>query len=147
MCQPSHFLDAFLLDINNIRGIINTLREIGKSKTMHNSKDKNLFVLSEKLQNDVNGILTDFKEYIRERDEDEQGKIHFDVDFVLEKMENIHFRKERSLKKQHVQKAQSSHDESPRVYTSEFYSGPLPDRSRRPFGKLNQAARFIFRSN
>lgn len=98
---------------------------------------------AEKMQRDVDLILSEIKQFIHDEEEGSDG-LHFDVDFVLEQMHSISHRKMVKKEKQITQKVELTHTSSPRIYKSEVYDSPLIDRSRKSLGRLNQAARFLF---
>lgn len=123
--------------------------------TYKNQENAKIRELSAKLQQDVNVILSDIAEYIFERsdDENEITHVHFDVDMILR---NMHIPR-RVIRQPKARVRGSMHasivNPAPRPvmskhtipeYNSEFIHMDKKETDRRPFGKLNNAARFVF---
>jgi hypothetical protein len=112
--------------------------------------------LRQKLQDDVNIILSDIADYILANDEESEDgevKVHFDVDMVLR---NMHVPRRVIRHSKRVLRSQAHGSLIPRSptveserpmphYNPEFFKGRSVGNDKRPFGKLNDAARFVFK--
>ncbi len=103
---------------------------------------QNLF---ERLQRDVNCILVDISRHLSDEDEEIAG-LHFDVDLVLKRQGERHEHSRGGQKKGHgrvVPQLRADHELN--HYNPHFYKAHIPDSSRRPLGRLGQAAHFFLR--
>ena len=120
------------------------------------TKKLHIIELRKKLQEDVNTILTDIAEYILSVDEenDESAKVYFDVDMVLK---NMHIPRRVTRQPKRMLRANAHASIIPRSstpeeqrsmphYNPEFFKGGSVGNDKRAFGKLNQAARFVFKN-
>jgi len=107
-------------------------------------KEINTSVLCAKLQKDVDVILDDFKEFIRDGEEEEM-KIHLDVDLVLNKLSASSYRIQKINEQKTLEKkALNTHEKAATLYNPEFYSYKVRDK-KKTFWKLNQVTKLIFR--
>jgi len=94
-----------------------------------------------KLQEDVNVILSDIREFIHDTEETEEAlKIHFDVDLVLE---NMNAKSQRARHAEFVAQTVSDHTEH--VYNPDLYSFRSPKQHTVSSSKFNRAAKLFFR--
>ncbi len=86
-------------------------------------KEPNTQILSQKLQKDVEIILNDFKEFLREREEEEISKVHLDVDLVLNKINAPSYRIQMAKEAKIVERGVlNTHKEASTLYNPHFYS-------------------------
>lgn len=94
-----------------------------------------------KLQEDINVILTDIREFMHYNEETEEVlKIHFDVDLVLE---NMNAKSQRAKQEEFV--AQTVNDHSEHIYNPDLYSFHRPKQNHNSKSTFNRAAKLFFR--
>lgn len=116
-------------------------------------KAKNTFdTLCKHLQSDVDSILSDFSHYMMHRDDEDAVRVHLDVDLILQKMSALAINRNQNryrarptihtYRKAVLTPKVSGGEEG--HYNPHFYTPH--NHSRRPFGRLNQAAQFFLRN-
>jgi hypothetical protein len=123
----------------------------GSKKSLH------IATLQQKLQDDVNLILTDLADYLLAEDDEystAETKFHLDVDMVLSNMHipKMVMRRSKRVLRSHahaslIPKANSTEPTRPMPhYNPEFFKSNSTGNEKRPFGKLNSAARLVFKN-
>ena len=108
--------------------------------------------LCKHLQSDVDSILSDFSRYLKEREEDDSIRVHLDVDLVLQNMSALALNRNRQpYKARPTMHTYRKATLTPKVsggqeghYNPHFYTSSV--RERRPFGRLNEAARMFLKN-
>lgn len=111
----------------------------------HNKSSVAQQSLFDRLQQDVNCILTDISRHLSDEDEEIAG-LHFDVDLVLKRQVETKRHSYISPKKGHgriVPQLRADHELN--HYNPNFHKAHIPDSSRRPLGRLTHAAQFFLR--